>query len=104
MANTLPIHRVRLVRRISVKDITEDDNMAVKRKSDNLPWVCSFRETARYTGISEYKLRQMLKSGQLPHIKSGKKILILLDALKAQLESQVNSQVALEGKTVYPNG
>lgn len=63
------------------------------------PIYLSIKDTARYTGLSEYYLRKRLKEGNIHHIMSGAKVLINLPLMLADLESQstqparnVNSQ------------
>lgn len=50
----------------------------------------SIRETAKLTGLSEYHIRQLHKSGVVPGIYSGKKFLVnvpsLLESLNASTE------------------
>ena len=36
----------------------------------------SIKDTMKITGLSEFYLRKLLKSGDLPHIKSGTKIFV----------------------------
>lgn len=43
------------------------------------------RDTARRTGLSEYYLRKELAKGTIPHIMSGRCILINVPALLKQL-------------------
>lgn len=44
------------------------------------------KEAVKTTGLSEYYLRQNLKAGKIPHIRSGNKILINMPRLLAELE------------------
>lgn len=48
------------------------------------------RDTARRTGLSEYYLRKELAKGTIPHIMSGRCILINVPALLKQLGVPVN--------------
>lgn len=48
----------------------------------------SIKDTVKTTGLSEYYLRSKLKSGTLPHIKSGQKIFINVPSLLKQLETE----------------
>lgn len=54
------------------------------------PIYLSVKDTARYTGLSEYFLRGKLKDGKIPHINSGNKILIHLPSLLTELEKQIS--------------
>ena len=55
-----------------------------------IKWM-SIKKTAKETGLSEYFLRQMLKDGSLPHVKSGVKVLVNVDRLMIQLDSEAMS-------------
>ena len=50
------------------------------------PIYLSIKDTARYTGLSEYYLRTRLREGKIHHITSGTKALIHLPLLLAELE------------------
>lgn len=50
-----------------------------------IPVFLSIRETAKSGILTEYRLRCMEKSGELPCIYAGKKCLINVDLLIAQL-------------------
>ena len=52
----------------------------------------SIRETARETGLSEYYIRTKVKNNEIPHLKSGNKVLIDLEALKRQNEKEYSSE------------
>ena len=52
------------------------------------PIYLSIKDTARYTGLSEYYLRTRLREGKIHHITSGTKALIHLPLLLAELEKQ----------------
>lgn len=52
----------------------------------------SIRETARYTGLSEYFLRDMQKSGCLPGVYTGRKYCVNVPALLAQIERKSNTR------------
>lgn len=43
------------------------------------------KDTARTTGLSQYFLRKELKAGRIPHIRSGRNILINVPALLREL-------------------
>lgn len=45
----------------------------------------SIVDAARITGLSRYQLRNGCKSGEIPHILSGKKYLVNVPALLKQL-------------------
>lgn len=47
----------------------------------------SIKDTVKTTGLSEYYLRKLLKTGKLPHIKSGAKIFVNVPQLVERLES-----------------
>lgn len=51
----------------------------------NRPIFVGIKEAVRITGLSEFYFRQGLKAGTIPHIRSGKKILINMPRLEAQL-------------------
>lgn len=54
------------------------------------------KEAVKITGLSEYYLRQNLKAGKIPHIKSGNKIFINIPRLLSELEEQTsNSPISL---------
>lgn len=46
----------------------------------------SIKDTVKITGLSEFYLRKLLKTGKLPHIKSGAKVFINVPQLIEQLE------------------
>lgn len=48
----------------------------------------SIPETRRSTGLSEYYLRKLVKEGKVPGTYSGKKFLVNVPALLAQLERE----------------
>lgn len=52
------------------------------------PIYLSIKDTARYTGLSEYYLRTRLREGKIHHITSGTKVLINLPLMLAELEKQ----------------
>ena len=59
------------------------------------PIYLSVKDTARFTGLSEYFLRGKLKEGKIPHINSGNKIFIHIPSLLVELEHSIsNSAVA----------
>ncbi|MCD7770408.1 MAG: excisionase family DNA-binding protein [Oscillospiraceae bacterium] len=47
----------------------------------------SIQETARITGLSQYYLRQGVRNGTVPHIRSGTKYLINLRRLLKTLDA-----------------
>lgn len=49
------------------------------------PMFLSIKEVVKTTGLSEYYLRQNIKAGKIPYIKSGNKILINMPRLSATL-------------------
>lgn len=51
-----------------------------------LPPYQSIRQTVKSTGCSEYFLRKGLKTGAIPHIRTGTKYLINVPALLELLE------------------
>ena len=53
------------------------------------PHICTIDQLAAETGISSYTIRQWLISGELKHLKSGKKYLINYDVFLAFLGSDV---------------
>lgn len=53
------------------------------------------KEVVKITGLSEYFLRQNLKAGKIPYIKCGKKILINMPRLEAELERLTDCSVAV---------
>jgi excisionase family DNA binding protein len=52
-----------------------------------VPTFLSIREVARTGILSEYTLRLMAKQGQLPSIRSGRKVLVNFDKLVEQLNN-----------------
>jgi len=50
------------------------------------PMFLSIKEVVKVTGLSEYYLRQNIKAGKVPYIKSGNKILINMPRLSATLD------------------
>lgn len=51
------------------------------------------KEAVKITGLSEYFLRQNLKAGKIPYIKSGNKIFINMPRLEAELERLTDCSV-----------
>lgn len=47
-------------------------------------------QVATVTGLSKWSLRQGLKAGTIPHIRCGRKILINLPQLLAELENKTS--------------
>lgn len=58
---------------------------AFKKMENTIPVFLSIRETAKAGILTEYRLRCMEKSGELPCIYAGNKCLINVDLLIAQL-------------------
>ena len=54
--------------------------------ADSNPMFLTIRQTARLGIVSEYYLRRLEKSGKLPCIYSGNRILVNVKALITQLE------------------
>jgi len=50
------------------------------------PMFVSIKEAVKITGLSEYFIRQNLKAGVIPHIKTGNKIMLNMPRLEAELE------------------
>ena len=48
----------------------------------------SVRETARATGLGEAYIRRGLKQGTIPHLMTGKKVLVNVPMLVQRLEEQ----------------
>ena len=48
----------------------------------------TIKQTAESTGLSQYFLRQLLKTGKLPHMKTGVKIMVNVPLLLSKLEEQ----------------
>ena len=46
------------------------------------------RETANTTGFSQFSIRQGVKAGTIPHIRSGKKILVNVPAFLNLMDEQ----------------
>lgn len=59
----------------------------------NRPIFVGIKEAVKITGLSEFYFRQGLKAGNIPHIRSGKKILINMPRLEAQLEQLTDCTV-----------
>lgn len=57
------------------------------------PMFQPIKAAAKITGLSEYSLRQRLKSGEIPHIKSGSKYLIDMPKLLAQLDAMTDKSL-----------
>lgn len=47
----------------------------------NTPHMTTVKEAAKITGLSVYRIRQMVLEGRIVHIRAGKKILINIDKL-----------------------
>ena len=60
----------------------------------NRPIFQPIKEAVKITGLSEYFLRQNLKAVNIPYIKCGKKILINMPRLEAELERLTDCSVA----------
>ena len=48
----------------------------------------SIKETANTTGFSQFSIRQGVKAGKVPHIRSGKKILVNVPAFLNLMDEQ----------------
>ena len=46
------------------------------------------KEAVKTTGLSEWYMRQALKNGTLPHIRTGNKVLVNVPRLLAELDTQ----------------
>lgn len=57
------------------------------------PMFLSIKETVKVTGLSEYYLRQNIKAGKVPYIKSGNKILINMPRLSAALDDMTDESL-----------
>ena len=58
-------------------------------KNDITPVYQSIKDTVKCTGLSNFYLRNLLKANRLPHIRSGNKIYVNVNALLRQLEEGV---------------
>ncbi|MDY5559857.1 MAG: hypothetical protein SPG04_09970 [Candidatus Heritagella sp.] len=54
----------------------------------NQPIFQPVKQAAKTTGLSEWFLRQALKNGTLPHIRTGTKVLVNVPRLLAELDEQ----------------
>lgn len=59
----------------------------------NRPIFLPIKEAVKVTGLSEYYFRQNLKSGKIPHIRCGSKILINMPLLEAELDKMTTSNL-----------
>lgn len=57
------------------------------------PMFLSIKEVVKATGLSEYYLRQNIKAGKIPYIKSGNKILINMPRLSATLNDMTDKSL-----------
>lgn len=57
------------------------------------PMFLSIKEVVKVTGLSEYYLRQNIKAGKVPYIKSGNKILINMPRLSATLNDMTDKSL-----------
>lgn len=57
------------------------------------PMFLSIKEVVKTTGLSEYYLRQNIKAGKIPYIKSGNKILINMPRLSATLNDMTDKSL-----------
>lgn len=57
------------------------------------PMFLSIKEVVKTTGLSEYYLRQNIKAGKIPYIKSGNKILINMSRLSATLNDMTDKNL-----------
>lgn len=55
------------------------------------PRLMSLKKAAEYFGVSEYFLRQGVKNGTIPFIRSGTKYYISVDAMMERIESSCKS-------------
>ena len=46
------------------------------------------KQAVKTTGLSEWFLRQALKNGTLPHVRTGSKVLVNVPRLLAELDEQ----------------
>lgn len=46
------------------------------------------KDAVKITGLSEWYMRQALKNGTLPHIRTGNKVLVNVPRLLAELDEQ----------------
>jgi len=46
------------------------------------------KDAVKTTGLSEWYMRQALKNGTLPHIRTGNKVLVNVPRLLAELDEQ----------------
>lgn len=53
----------------------------------------SIRETAKLTGLSEYFIRQLHKTGAVPGIYSGKKFLVNVPSLLESLNTSIEGGI-----------
>ncbi len=68
--------------------------MSNKIIDTSCPIFQTVKQTAKITGKSEWSLRQGLKFGTVPHIRDGRKILINLPQLLAELDEQSKNSLA----------
>lgn len=54
--------------------------------SSIFPIYQSIKDTVKVTGLSEHRIRQLLKAGTLPHTKSGSKVYVNIPKLLEMLE------------------
>ena len=54
----------------------------------NQPVFQPIKQAVKTTGLSEWYLRQALKNGTLPHIRTGSKVLVNVPRLLAELDEQ----------------
>lgn len=54
----------------------------------NCPVLGTVDKTAEVFGLSKWYIRQGLKAGTIPHIRCGRKILINIPQLRAELDEQ----------------
>lgn len=62
----------------------------LKRRGGNTaeaPVLCSIADTARITGLSQFFIRNGIRAGTIPFIRSGTKFLVHLPRFLAQLEA-----------------
>ena len=62
--------------------------MESKRNNAIEPVFQPIKAAVKTTGLSEWYMRQALKNGTLPHIRTGNKVLVNVPKLLAELDAQ----------------
>lgn len=57
------------------------------------PRLMSLKKASEYFGVSDYFLRQGVKNGSIPYIRSGAKYYISVDALTEKIKSSCKSSL-----------